>query len=188
MKENTIRIVGGAARGRKLTVPEGMDTRPTMDRVRESVFNILQRRTPGAAVLDLFAGSGAMGLEALSRGAASAALADCSDAAVRCVRQNAEKLGFLPQCRILRADWRAALASLQGSRFGLVFLDPPYRMTDLREVTAALRPLLAPDSLVVIEHKAGEMPAVGDGFEAADQRRYGAAGILMLTPREVETA
>ena len=65
MKENTIRIVAGSARGRKLTVPEGMDTRPTMDRVRESVFNILQRRLIGAAVLDLFAGSGAMGLEAL---------------------------------------------------------------------------------------------------------------------------
>ena len=186
-----MRIISGEAKGRALFAPSGQDTRPTSDKIRGSLFNIIGARVLDARVLDLFGGTGALALEALSRGAESAVIADNSHAAWQAIDRNARSVlkgDFEFRVQILRSDYRSAIGALEGRIFDLVFLDPPYRMTDLREVTAALRPLLAPDSLVVIEHKAGEMPAVGDGFEAADQRRYGAAGILMLTPREVETA
>ena len=97
-----MRIVGGSARGRKIDAPEGLSTRPTLDRVRESIFGSLQFDIPGAEVLDLFGGSGAMGLEALSRGAARAVFNDADAAAVRLITANAEKLGFLDRCRILQ--------------------------------------------------------------------------------------
>lgn len=100
-----MRIIAGEARSRTILAPEGRDTRPTLDRVRENLFNILQWQCPGARVLDLFAGSGALALEALSRGAAEAVLADCDARAVRVERQNVEALGFSQRARVLQADW-----------------------------------------------------------------------------------
>ena len=127
-----MRIIAGEARGRTLTAPKGMDTRPTQDYVRESLFNILQASVPEARVLDLFAGSGALALEALSRGAVKATLVDCSTDAVQCIKRNAETLGFAERVTVIRSDWQAALMRLSknGERFTLVFLDPPYRITD----------------------------------------------------------
>ena len=107
-----LRIIAGTARGRRLEAPEGRDTRPTLDRVRENLFNMLQGKCMDARVLDLFAGSGALSLEALSRGADFAVLADRDREAVRIQRKNLESLGFSHRARVLQSPWEATLRVL----------------------------------------------------------------------------
>lgn len=172
-----MRIIAGTARGRTIEAPKGRDTRPTLDRVRENLFNILHNRIWDANVLDLFSGSGALALEALSRGAEKAVLVDCDRAAHLCEKQNAEKLGFAQKTRILLMDWQQAVRQLAGETFSLVFLDPPYAMHDLAPVMQALSPLLTPDALIVVEHEANVMPATAEGFVMTDSRKYGVARI-----------
>lgn len=174
-----MRIIAGSARGRTFDAPPGMDTRPTLDRVRENVFNILQRKVRDSQVLDLFAGSGAMALEAVSRGAVHAVLVDCDRAANAVQQRNAEKLGMQAQIDILHCDWLLAVRQLsaQQRRFDMVFLDPPYRMHDMTPVMEALEPLLLPDAVIVLEHEAKTFPATPDGFELYDSRKYGIAGV-----------
>ena len=174
-----MRIIAGTARSRTLQAPKGMDTRPTLDRVRENLFNILGHSVYDARVLDLFAGSGALSFEALSRGASLAVLVDKARPAHLCQRQNAETLGFTDRCRILLCPWERAVDTLQreGARFDLVFLDPPYAMTDLTEVTAALLPLLAEDGQVIVEHEANKPSRVTPELTLTDTRKYGYAGL-----------
>lgn len=174
-----MRIIAGIARGRTFDAPQGRDTRPTLDRVRENVFNILQLRVRGAKVLDLFSGSGAMAFEAISRGAEAAVLVDVDRAANDVERRNADKLRMADQCRILHCDWQMAVRQLtaQGEKFGVVFLDPPYAMHDMTPVLNALRPLLQPDAVILLEHEAKTFPATPDGFELYDSRKYGIAGV-----------
>lgn len=174
-----MRIIAGRARSRTILAPEGRDTRPTLDRVRENLFNILMRRVPDARVLDLFAGSGALSMEAVSRGAAHATLVDCDRAAIRCIQQNIDALRFGEETRVIPADWQIAVTRLQGegARFDLIFLDPPYKMHDLTEVSRRLIPLLAQDALVVVEHEVRTMPALCEGFDMTDTRRYGIVGV-----------
>lgn len=172
-----MRIIAGTARGRTIEAPKGRDTRPTLDRVRENLFNILQRKTWDAKVLDLFAGTGALSLESLSRGAAEAVLVDCDRAAHLCQKQNVQKLGFDGQTRILLMDWQQAVRQLAGEKFDLVFLDPPYAMRDLTGVMAALVPLLAEGATVIVEHEAQVMPSTADGYEMYDSRKYGYVGV-----------
>lgn len=177
-----MRIIGGRARGTNILAPAGMDTRPTLDRVRENVFNILQKRIPGARVLDLFAGSGAMGFEALSRGADSACLVDHSKDAVKVIEQNCTKLRMNDQCRILQSDWTRAVTGFQaaGQVFDVIFLDPPYAMIDLQVLSRALLPVLAEGGVMVLEHRASTMPRVCDGLDLTDSRRYGIAGVCFF--------
>ena len=174
-----MRIIAGSARGRTFDAPQGRDTRPTLDRVRENVFNILQMKGRGAKVLDLFSGSGAMAFEAISRGAAEAVLVDIDRAANAVQRQNAAKLRMEGQCRILQCDWQMAIRQLTatGERFQVIFLDPPYAMHDMVPVMEALRPLLAEDAVILLEHEAKVFPATPDGFELYDSRKYGIAGV-----------
>jgi 16S rRNA (guanine(966)-N(2))-methyltransferase RsmD len=174
-----MRIIAGSARGRTFDAPQGRDTRPTLDRVRENVFNILQMKVRGAKVLDLFSGSGAMAFEAISRGAAEAVLVDIDRAANAVQRQNAAKLRMEGQCRILQCDWQMAIRQLiaAGERFQVIFLDPPYAMHDMVPVMEALRPLLAEDAVILLEHEAKVFPATPDGFELYDSRKYGIAGV-----------
>ena len=174
-----MRIIAGKARGRLIEAPEGKNTRPTLDRVRENLFNILQMRIRGAAVLDLFAGSGALSLEAISRGAAKAVLCDIDRSANRIQHRNAETLGFSGQTEILLCNWKKAARLLEerGETFDLIFLDPPYRMTDLTEVAAALEGLLAEDGLVIVEHEAKQEVSFGAGFEKTDERKWGFCGM-----------
>ena len=174
-----MRIIAGSARGRTIDAPQGRDTRPTLDRVRENVFNILQMKVRGAKVLDLFSGSGAMAFEAISRGAAEAVLVDIDRAANAVQRQNAAKLRMEGQCRILQCDWQMAIRQLTatGERFQVIFLDPPYAMHDMVPVMEALRPLLAEDAVILLEHEAKVFPATPDGFELYDSRKYGIAGV-----------
>ena len=170
-----MRIIGGEARGRTIDAPAGRTTRPTLDRIRENMFNMLQSDVPGSRVLDLFAGSGALSLEAVSRGAEFAVLADHDRKAVETEKRNIERLRYADRTRILHCDWRQAAELLrkENAQFDLVFLDPPYAMEDLREVFRALIPLIDGESLIVLEHEAGRQYTVADGFDEVKSRAWG---------------
>ena len=173
-----MRIIGGEARGRRLFAPDGTDTRPTSDKTREALFNILRNRIYGSRVLDLFGGTGALALEALSRGASFAAICDCSPAAVRVIQRNAEtvlKDEIAERVRILRADYMAALERLAGQKFDLVFLDPPYAMTDAygKAVRFLLnRDMLNQDAVAVLERKKDNEICLPPEAEVYDERAY----------------
>lgn len=148
-----MRVIAGTYRGRTLEAPPGAATRPTSDRVREALFSILGPRVDGARVLDLFAGSGALGLEALSRGAAQVAFVDDAAAAIRAVKANVATLGA--QARIRRDDALRFLgaASVEGAQYDLVFLDPPYRLAErlAQPLSEALPAVLALGAVAVAE-------------------------------------
>ena len=170
-----MRIIAGSSRGRKLFAPEGEDTRPTADRIRESVFQILSTRLEGAAVLDLFAGSGALALEALSRGAAYAVINDVSRKSVDAIGRNVEAVGVRDRVRVLALDYRKAIATLDMC-FSLVFIDPPYRMVDCyAEAAEALlnRALLTEGAVIVMERAKTVKLCPPRGFRTADERIYG---------------
>lgn len=180
-----MRIIAGSARGRTLVAPKGQQTRPTQDYVRESLFNIIQRDVPDASVLDLFAGTGALALEALSRGAQKAVLADSSRQAIDCIRRNVETVGTVDRATVIPGDWNAVLQKLaeQGELFDLVFLDPPYRLTQYAEITGQLqsRNLLREGALLVIEHRKDYSFALSPAFVPRDHRTYGDTEIHMVT-------
>jgi 16S rRNA (guanine966-N2)-methyltransferase len=148
-----MRIVGGTHRGHLLKAPKA-GTRPTTDRTREAVFNLVLARRPlaGARVLDLFAGSGALGLEALSRGAAHTTFVEQAGAALRVVRENAAALRLADRCTLLRADALRFLASPPAAPYDVAFADPPYDLPRLAELPDLALPLLAPGGLFVLEH------------------------------------
>jgi 16S rRNA (guanine966-N2)-methyltransferase len=180
-----VRIIAGAQRGRRLEVPARGEVRPTSDMVREAVFDVLGP-VGGLRALDLFAGSGAMGLEALSRGAASCVFVEVDAAVSAVLRGNIELLGYRNSCRVVAADYRRAATGLvrSGERFDLLFVDPPYRM--LAEVEATLSPLapdlLAPLGIVVIEGP-GSFPA-DFGQSLVFERDYGDTKITMVRLKE----
>ena len=168
-----MRIVAGRWGGRRLTTPRGAAVRPTADRVREALFSILGDFVQDARVLDLFAGSGALGLEALSRGAASATFVDSAAASVAAVKANLEALGG--EAEVRRTDALRFLRAAPGEtrHYDLVLLDPPYRLAERlgRELSEALPDVLAASALVVCEsdHRA---PLPLD-LPLRDERRYG---------------
>ena len=150
------RIIGGAGKGRRLQTASGESTRPTASRVRQTLFDILAPRIPGCRFLDAFAGSGGVGLEALSRGAARVVLVDSSAAAVEAARANARALaGAGGEVQVFRQDARTALGALadEGRRFDVVYLDPPYA-SELYEPLLALAGagLIAEDGVAIAEH------------------------------------
>lgn len=171
-----MRIIAGAFGSRSLQAPKGTDTRPTLDGTRESVFNVLGARVAGARVLDLFAGSGALGLEALSRGAVRAAFCDISPAACRAVRANVSALQVEDRCRVLCMPWQRALARLRdaGQAFDLAFLDPPYAL-DLTPVLEGLvaERVLAPGATVLLERDRRREPRVPAPLMLRQTRAYG---------------
>lgn len=151
------RIIGGQGRGRRLKTPRGRATRPTGARVRQSLFDILAPRLPGCRFLDAFAGAGAVGLEALSRGAGVVVLVDRSAAAITALRENARALGSVAvEARILRQDALAAMRALgeRGERFDVVYLDPPYESDLYLRCLSIVSDagLLAPAGLAIAEH------------------------------------
>ncbi len=172
-----MRIIAGSGRGRTLVAPKGTDTRPTQDYVRESLFNILLRNVPDAKVLDLFAGSGALALEALSRGAQYAVLADSGAQAYASILRNVETLKAQDRAKVYKSEWQTTLACLaaEKQRFSLVFLDPPYRLEGIETIFMRLAELslLEKDALVVAERARGNEPMLDARFEKTDVRRYG---------------
>ncbi len=155
------RVIAGKAKGTRLDAPDGQSTRPTSDRVKEALFSILSLQIPGARFLDLFAGSGQIGIEAASRGARAVVLLEGNRISLACLRKNIEKTQ-LEGLRVMPGDVYASLAALDRSEeepFNLVFLDPPYRMAGqaLEKVARLTSPrLLAPDALLVLEHAAAD--------------------------------
>lgn len=136
-------------------MPPGRDVRPTADRVREALFSILGERVLGARVLDAYAGSGALGFEALSRGAASVVQLERDRAVAAVLERNAAALGVAGRCRLVLGEARSALlAGLAGGPFDLAFADPPYESVELPGFLAALPPRLRPGALVVVERAA----------------------------------
>jgi 16S rRNA (guanine966-N2)-methyltransferase len=180
-----VRIVAGTHRGRRLRAPAGTGTRPTADRVREALFSIVGP-VDGLDVLDLFAGSGALGLEALSRGAATAVLVERDPRAAAVARANAVDLGLADRVRVVRRDWRSALQAeaAAGRTFGLCLCDPPYSLTDrvVAGVGALLAPLMAPSGTVVIEHSAARPPPHPGALEIASRidRTYGDSAVSVI--------
>jgi 16S rRNA (guanine966-N2)-methyltransferase len=148
-----MRVVAGTHRGRVLKAPKGEQTRPTSDRVREALFSILGESVEAATVLDLFAGSGALGIEALSRGAASAAFVDSAHSATSVITDNLEALGL--EGEVVRMPVLRALACtpVAARQYDLVFIDPPYRLASAlgAELSVALEPLLSAAARVVTE-------------------------------------
>lgn len=185
-----MRIVSGEFRGRALVAPQGQATRPTSDRARQAVFNILEHApwSPGLRdlrVIDLFAGSGALGFEALSRGASFCLFVETDEAARGAIRDNVENLGGLfGRTRVHRRDATdlGVKPGADGPAFDLAFLDPPYAQGLGEQALARLAAgdWLAPGAVVVFERGAGEPAFEVDGFESLDARDYGAARVHFL--------
>jgi 16S rRNA (guanine966-N2)-methyltransferase len=184
-----VRIVAGRFKGKGLKTAEGLSTRPTSDRARQAVFNILEhapwsKGLAGARVIDLFAGSGALGLEALSRGAAFCLFVETDEAARGAIRDNIEAMGLFGATRVHRRDATdlGSRPASAGPAFDLAFLDPPYRK-GLGET--ALKGLaeggwVAPGAVAVFERASDEPAADVEGWELLDARDYGAARVLFL--------
>jgi 16S rRNA (guanine966-N2)-methyltransferase len=181
-----MRIVGGRLRGRALAAPKTQAIRPTSDRLRESLFNILAHAygdpASGARVLDLFAGTGALGLEAISRGAAFCLFVDDGAEARALIRQNVEALGLGMVTRVFRRDATNLGAAHPVEPFGLVFLDPPYRKGLAVPALAALRDggWLEPEALVVVEDAADAELAAPAGYAELERRTYDDTMIVFL--------
>ena len=184
-----MRIISGEARGRTLFAPAGEHTRPTSDKIRGSLFNILNGCVKGAEVLDLFGGTGALALEALSRGAARAVISDSARAAIEVIRRNAANVlkdALDERALILKADYRSAISSVSGRKFDLVFLDPPYRMLDAYgDAIARLSraDALAEDAVVVAERRRDASISVPEDFEIFDTRQYGETAVDFVRRR-----
>ena len=181
-----MRIIAGSRKGARIFAPRGTDTRPTGDRVREAAFNLIgPGRAEDANVLDLFAGSGAMGLEALSRGAAHATFVESDRDACRAINRNLDKLG-LDDATVLCQDALTALRAdaRAGTRYDLVLVDPPYRrFSSLQNALIQHLPeILAPDGLLVVETAATEEPELLP-LAKRKSRRYGAARLTLFEQR-----
>lgn len=171
------RIIAGTARGRRLVVPAGSGTRPTSDKVRGAVMNVLGQFFDGGEALDLYAGSGALALEALSRGCARAVCVEQDARALEALRRNADACGFAGRVELVRAELPGGLARLPRGRFALAFVDPPYAEGP-EPVLAGLGDLLVPGGTAVAEHDARRPPADRFGtLLRVDQRFYGGTGI-----------
>lgn len=184
-----MRIITGKARGVRLATLDGNTTRPTAERAKEAVFSMLQFSLAGTNVLDLFGGSGQLGLEAVSRGAAHATLVDASKDAVRVISENVRRTRSERETTVLCADALRFLEGYRGAPFEIVFLDPPYAAGLVPQCLSLLlkRALLAPGAWVVCETAGAEDVFANEEqlakcFSVEKQNRYGAALVSMLMP------
>jgi 16S rRNA (guanine966-N2)-methyltransferase len=180
-----MRVIAGTARGITLRAPKDRSTRPITDRVKETLFAILGDRVPGARVLDLYAGSGAIGIEALSRGAARADFVERGRAALDVLRANLERTGLDADAGVHPVDVERFLAAAGDAEWDLAFLDPPYETRAIVAPLRALAPHLAPGASVVLKHFWRTDPTEVPGLRVTRQRRFGET---MLTFLEVEAS
>ncbi len=183
-----MRIIGGKARGTKLYTLEGENTRPTLDRVRESLFNIIQKDVPNEVFLDLFAGSGAIGLEAISRGAKKSILCDKNRDAIKIIKKNIEKTRSREQVELYEADFKEVLKNKLKEKIDIVFIDPPYKTDFAYEAIKILANSknIKKESLMIIETDEEEriLKQIENlEIEIIDKRKYGRAHLIFLKIR-----
>ena len=182
--EKKMRIIGGKARGTKLYTLEGETTRPTLDRVKESIFNIIQAELEDAIILDLFAGSGAIGLEAISRGAKKAILCDKSKDAIQIIKKNIEKTHSQERVELHNTDFTECLSKIK-EQLDLIYIDPPYK-TDfiLKALEIIQNSRMTKDTTIIILETDEEERILKQienlKFEIIDRRKYGIAHIIFL--------
>lgn len=186
-----MRIVGGSLSGRRFSGPPGDLTRPTSERVREAIASAIESRGgfEGTRVLDLFAGTGAMAFEALSRGAERAVLVERDPKVARAIGKSAAELGLTARCTVITGDLgqSATRARVEraaaGERFDRVFVDPPYAdVAGVPGLLAALAPVVAEDALLAVEHATRHAPPAIEGYDVLSHPRYGDTAVLLLTP------
>ncbi len=169
-----MRIISGSKRGHKLLEFEGDDVRPTTDRVKESVFNLIQSFVPDAVCLDMFAGSGALSFEAISRGAEKAVCIDLDKRSIDIIKKNALSLGFLEDCDIVNMSCFDYVEKTT-EKFDIVFLDPPYNKNLIKPVLDALlkNDVLNEDGIIVLESDGTDFHGEFEGLDIYRQRKYG---------------
>ena len=183
-----MRVVSGERRGKKLLAPEGLDTRPTTDRVKEAVFDIIQFKVKDKHILDLFAGSGQMGIEALSRGAYSCVFCEQDKKAVAVIQKNVAACGFDERSEIVCGDALSLLAKSGKNRFGIIFIDPPYE-SDLTEKALSkicALDLLSEDGIIICETPRGKaVKGVAAPYTIKKEYNYGKTSVVTVV-REKE--
>ncbi len=184
-----MRIISGKARGTKLNTLEGLDTRPTLDRIKESLFNIIQNKIYESKVLDLFAGSGALGIEALSRGAKEVILCDNSYKAIQIIKENVKKTHFEKQSRIIKNDYKKILDILKNEKFDIIFLDPPYESQfDIQALKIIIEnDVLSKEGIIILEtdNKKEKKENLNKlDINVYDLRSYGRVSLFFLNRKE----
>ena len=170
-----MRVITGKARGVTLKTPEGMQTRPTTDRVKEALFSIIQFDIPGTKVLDLFGGTGQLGIEALSRGATSATFVDASDTACRLIKENLKRTGFTQEGRVVKSDYLSYLSRCKET-YQIIFLDPPYAEVFLENALNCITEIdiLQTGGIIVAERPLGkELLWEFEGYTRSKDYKYG---------------
>ena len=172
-----MRVIAGTARNRKLNTLEGEDVRPTIERTKEAIFSAIQFEIEGTDVLDLFAGSGQLGIEALSRGANSAAFVDSSKQSIEIVRKNVASVGFEDRSKIVNGQ-AETFVKTTSEKFHIAFLDPPYAKGILQRILPDVERIMAPGGIIVCEHPYGEeMPQSVGRFADRRDYKYGKVGV-----------
>lgn len=174
-----MRVITGSAKGMKLVTAEGRDVRPTAEKVKEAMFSIVQFELEGAVVLDLFAGSGQLGIEALSRGAAMAYFADSSAASITLVRENLRHTR-LEDRAVVKNMPNTAFLRAAAETFDIAFIDPPYGKNLIRRTLPALTEKMAENGIIICEHERGcSLPEEENGFRVSRTYNYGKTGITV---------
>lgn len=180
-----MRVITGKARGIQLKTPDGMQTRPTADRVKEALFSIINFDIPGANVLDLFGGTGQLGIEALSRGAKSAVFVDAREDACRLIRENLKRTKLEKEGRVIRSDYMDYLKRCR-EKFNIILLDPPYAETYLENALNRITEIdiLETDGIIVTERPLGkDLPWEFDGYDRSRDYKYGKTLITLYRKR-----
>lgn len=184
-----MRIISGTARGTKLYTLEGQTTRPTLDRVKESLFNIIQNEIPNSIFLDLFSGSGAIGLEAASRGAKKVILCDKSKDAIQIIKKNIEKTHLSEKVKLYNLDYELLLKTKVKEKLDIVYIDPPYDSDFvIKSIKCVIEQKLADENSVIIIETDDEQRILKDienlEIEVTDTRKYGRASLIFLKIRK----
>lgn len=183
-----MRVISGTARGTKLNSIESLSTRPTLDRVKEALFNIIQTHLQDSNVLDLFAGSGALGIECLSRGAKHCTFCDKSYQSVKMLKQNIQRTKFENKATILVEDYKKCIQTLKENKFDIIFIDPPYKMDiAVKSIKLILEyDIFAKDGIIILEtdEEEREIKELEDiNLEVYDVRKYGRVKLIFLRER-----
>lgn len=178
--EHIMRVITGIARGRRLNAPDGLDVRPTTDKVKEAVFSAIQFEIEGTYVLDLFAGSGQMGIEAISRGASRAVFVDSSQRAIRCINNNIRSVGFERQSEVISRDSYDYI-KLTRNVFDIIILDPPYHHNHIDNILPFAAKKVKDGGLIICEYESdADEPAVPEDFTLRKTYHYGKINVSIL--------